>query len=69
MCRKQYFERNWKDLRIRWQKTFAGLMLGYAAEDAIEMKGVAREFGISLTAVADNARTVLAPGADTSPHR
>ena len=43
------------------QKTFAGLMLGYAAGDAIEMSGVANEFGISLTTVADYARRVLVP--------
>jgi uncharacterized protein YbjT (DUF2867 family) len=44
------------------QKSFAGLMLGYAAGDAIEMRGVVSQFGLSLTTVADYARQVLGPG-------
>src|SRR3982751_2676291 len=42
------------------QKSFAGLMLGYAAGDAIDMAGVTSQFRLSLTTVADYARQVLA---------
>jgi len=41
------------------QKTFAGLMLGYAYGDAIDMAPVVDQFGIHLTSVDDYARRVL----------
>jgi uncharacterized protein YbjT (DUF2867 family) len=51
------------------QKSFAGLMLGYAAGDAIEMTGIVSQFGLSLKTVADYAHEVLAPGVGPSPRR
>jgi hypothetical protein len=42
------------------QKSFAGLMLGYASGDAIDMTLVQREFGIKLTNIDQYARAVLA---------
>lgn len=41
------------------QKTFAALMLGTALGDAIDMTGPISEFGLSLTSVADYARTCM----------
>jgi uncharacterized protein YbjT (DUF2867 family) len=41
------------------QKSFAGLMLGYAQGDAIDMTSVLKTFPIQLTTVNDYARAVL----------
>lgn len=41
------------------QKSFAGLMLGYAQGDAMNMAPVVDTFGIKLTAVDEYARRVL----------
>jgi uncharacterized protein YbjT (DUF2867 family) len=41
------------------QKSFAGLMLGYAYGDAIDMTLIQREFGIKLTSIDQFARAVL----------
>lgn len=41
------------------QKSFAGLMLGYASGDAMNMTPVQQEFGIDLTSVDQYALTVL----------
>lgn len=41
------------------QKSFAGLMLGYARGDAIDMVPVIETFGIGLTSVDEYARRVL----------
>jgi uncharacterized protein YbjT (DUF2867 family) len=41
------------------QKTFAGLMLGYAYGDAMDMAPVVEQFGIKLTSVDEYARGVL----------
>ena len=41
------------------QKSFAGLMLGYASGDAIDMTSIRREFAIKLTNIDQFARTVL----------
>jgi hypothetical protein len=41
------------------QKTFAGLMMGYAYGDAMDMAPVAEQFGIQLTSVDEYARGVL----------
>lgn len=41
------------------QKSFAGLMLSYANGDAMEMKPIIAEFGLSLTTVDDYAKAVL----------
>lgn len=40
------------------QKSFAALMLGYARGDAIDMKAVQEEFGVTLTSVDEYAREV-----------
>ena len=41
------------------QKTFAGLMMGYAYGDAMDMAPVVEQFGIQLTSVDEYARGVL----------
>jgi uncharacterized protein YbjT (DUF2867 family) len=41
------------------QKSFAGLMLGYASGDAIDMTLIQREFGIKLTSIDQFVRAVL----------
>jgi uncharacterized protein YbjT (DUF2867 family) len=41
------------------QKSFAGLMLGYASGDAIDMTLIQREFGIKLMTIDQYARGVL----------
>jgi uncharacterized protein YbjT (DUF2867 family) len=45
------------------QKTFAGLMLGYARGDSIDMNPVTTKYDIALTSVDDYARSVLANAA------
>ena len=41
------------------QKSFAALMLGYSAGDAIDVRSIQGEFGIELTSINDYARGVL----------
>jgi hypothetical protein len=41
------------------QKSFGGLMLGYASGDAIDRTTIQREFGIKLTNIDQYVRTVL----------
>lgn len=43
------------------QQSFSGLMLCYAAGDAIDMKATLKRFPLRLTSVRDHARKVLAP--------
>jgi hypothetical protein len=45
------------------QKSFAGLMLGYAAGDAMDMQPVVDKFGVQLRNVAEYARSVLGKAA------
>jgi uncharacterized protein YbjT (DUF2867 family) len=45
------------------RKSFAGLMLGYARGDAMDMAAVVERFGIQLTSVDDYARVVLGKAA------
>jgi len=45
------------------QRTFAGLMLGYAHGDAIDMAPVINRFGLKLSSVSDYARRVLGSAA------
>jgi uncharacterized protein YbjT (DUF2867 family) len=45
------------------QKSFAGLMLGYAQGDAIDMAPVVETFSVPLTEVDDYARSVMASAA------
>ena len=46
------------------QKSFAGLMLGYASGDAIDMTSIQQEFGIKLTNMDQFVRSVLGRMAD-----
>jgi hypothetical protein len=42
-------------------KSFAGLMLQYAAGDAIDMRGLLERIPVRLTPVREYARTVIEP--------
>jgi uncharacterized protein YbjT (DUF2867 family) len=56
---EEALRRQFEEATDSMQKSFAGLMLGYASGDAIDMTLIQQEFGIKLTNIDQFVRSVL----------